>query len=108
VNLTDSPRFAHRGVLIDSARHFLPVPAVLAFIDEMSWNKLNVLHWHLTDSQGFTIRSPFAIKHGLVDPKNMSTYSAEELRSIVEYANDRAIRVIPELDSPAHVESWSR
>jgi len=106
VNLTDSPRFAHRGVLIDSARHFLPVPAVLAFIDEMSWDKLNVLHWHLTDGQGFTIRSPFAIKHGLVDPKNMSTYSAEELRSVVEYANDRAIRVVPELDSPAHVESW--
>lgn len=106
VNVTDSPRFPHRGVLIDSARHFLPVPTVLAFIDEMSWNKLNVLHWHLTDSQGFTIRTPYAIKNGLVDPKNMSTYSADELRSVVEYAKDRAIRVIPELDSPAHVESW--
>jgi hexosaminidase len=106
VNVTDEPRFAHRGVLIDSARHFFPVDFVLGFLDEMSWNKLNVLHWHLTDSQGYTLRTPVAIKHHLVNPKNMSTYSVQDLERIVSYAKDRGIRVIPEIDSPAHVESW--
>jgi hexosaminidase len=55
--IVDWPRFPHRGVMIDSSRHFLPVPAVLGFVEAMSYSKLNVLHWHLTDAQSFPVES---------------------------------------------------
>merc|ERR1719174_304256 len=74
----------------------------------MSHAKLNVLHWHLTDWQSFPLATPKAVSRGLTRGAYSAseTYSAEDLRGIVSYAADRAIRVIPELDMPAHTEAW--
>jgi hexosaminidase len=55
VSITDKARFAHRGVLIDTARHFLPVSTILAFVDAMAMNKFNVLHWHTVDAESFPL-----------------------------------------------------
>ena len=59
VSVTDSPRFGFRGLMIDSSRHFLPVPFIMHILDAMQANKLNVLHWHIVDSNSFPYVSPF-------------------------------------------------
>jgi hexosaminidase len=104
--IQDSPRFKHRGIMIDSARHFLPTDSVKNLIDGMSMNKLNVLHWHLTDTQAFPVISE-AYPH-LSDGaySTRERYSLAQLADIVDYAMDRGVRVVPELDVPGHVQSW--
>ena len=107
VTIHDAPRFRWRGVMLDTARHFLPVRTMLHFLDAMEMNKLNVLHWHITDSQSFplrTNRTP-ALALGAYDPS--LTYSSADVRQIVASAADRGIRVVPELDSPGHATSWA-
>eukprot|EP00051_Salpingoeca_urceolata_P012086 m.150177 g.150177 ORF g.150177 m.150177 type:complete len:553 (-) comp17370_c0_seq4:2308-3966(-) len=103
--IQDQPRFAHRGVLIDSARHFLPVDTIKDMIDGMAATKLNVLHWHLVDFQSF----PFAsnntnLGRGAFSPSEM--YSPDDVRSIVAYAKQWGVRVVAEIDTPGHTQSW--
>jgi len=109
LKISDSPRFPHRGVLLDSSRHFLPVPVIKSFLDSMSWNKLNVLHWHLTDSQGYTLDDPVSKEYHLQKGANKTgdLYSVHDLKDVVAYAAERGIRVVPEIDGPAHVQSWA-
>jgi len=105
VAITDSPRYTWRGLLIDSARHFLPVSAVERTLDGMEEVKLNVLHWHLTDDQGFRVQSlryPLLTEEG----SDGQFYTQDEIRAIVAYADARGIRVVPEFDVPAHTTSW--
>ena len=187
VTITDAPRFPHRAVMLDSARHFLPVPSILLMLEAMALNRMNVLHWHLADSQvrqnGFLLFSfrfsivcpepvladrhfsivyrlkhvvysqatplatPFAIAHGmqrgketpllrhfilkiLILPRQTRdkhrensktksgvslgalsphlTYNRSDLERVVATADVLGIRVVPEVDSPGHVESWAR
>lgn len=94
--------------MLDSARHFLPMSAITGMLDAMSYNKLNVLHWHITDSQSFSLltdRTPELAFGGAYDRR--LTYSTDDVRKIVSYAADRGIRVVPELDSPGHATSWA-
>jgi hexosaminidase len=104
-NITDKPRFPWRGLLIDVGRHFQPVEVLKRNIDGMAALKLNVLHWHLTDDQGFRIES-------LTYPKlhemgsNGLYYTQNEVRDVVSYAQARGIRVLPEFDVPGHTTSW--
>ncbi len=101
VTIEDRPRFVWRGLLIDSARHFLPLEVIKRNLDGMAAVKMNVLHWHLTDDQGFRVevkslpRLHQAASDGLY-------YTQEQIREIIAYARDRGIRVIPEFEMPGH------
>lgn len=101
VAVDDRPRFPWRGILLDPARHFLPAEAILRTLDGMARCKLNVLHLHLTDDQGFRFQVPDYPK--LASPES---YSAADLEAIVAHAATLGIRVVPEVDMPGHVTSW--
>lgn len=112
MRIDDAPRYPHRAVMLDPARHFLPVKDVKFFIDQMARFKYNVLQLHLTDDQGWRIEikshpeltSAGAFrKAGASDqgPDN-GYYSQEQIKDIIEYAARRNIEVIPELDIPGH------
>uniref|UniRef100_A0A7S1UCH9 Beta-hexosaminidase n=1 Tax=Phaeomonas parva TaxID=124430 RepID=A0A7S1UCH9_9STRA len=103
----DGPRFQHRGALIDTARHFLPLSSIYAVLDSLSYAKMNVLHWHMVDSQSFPVSFPShaeLAREGAFSPSEL--YDVEDLKSVVAYARDRGIRVMAELDSPMHTASW--
>jgi hexosaminidase len=107
IAVTDSPRFRHRGILLDTARHFFPVSDILRILDGMAMAKLNVLHWHIVDSQTFPFESkkfPDLAKYGALAPSLV--YSQTAIAEIVEYALDRGVRIIPEFDLPGHTASW--
>ena len=105
VSITDQPRFTWRGLLIDVGRHFSPVDVIKRNLDAMAMVKMNVLHLHLSEDQGFRIESKVFPKlhlHG----SNGEYYTQEQIRDIINYASDRGIRVVPEFDIPGHATSW--
>jgi hexosaminidase len=105
VRIEDRPRFRWRGLLIDVGRHFEPVEVIKRELDGMAAVKLNVLHWHLSEDQGFRVESRRYPKlHQL--GSDGQYYTQDELRDVVEYARLRGIRVVPEFDMPGHVTSW--
>ena len=105
VRVEDRPRFPWRGVLIDSGRHFMPVDAIERVLEGMAAVKMNVLHWHLTDDQGFRVESlRYPLLHRLGSDGEF--YTQDQLRGVVAYARARGIRVVPEFDMPGHVTSW--
>lgn len=100
-SITDHPRFAWRGLLLDVARHFLPVEIVERTLDGMAAVKLNVLHLHLIDDQGFRIESkrhPELTRRG----SGGRFYTQDEIRRLVRYAAAHGIRIVPEFDLPGH------
>lgn len=109
VDIYDSPRFRYRGLLIDTARHFLPVSVIKTHLDAMTMVKMNVLHWHLTDDQSFpweTEELPELAQQGSFAPE--AVYTPADIKEVVRYARFRGVRVIPELDSPGHTASWGK
>ena len=105
VKIHDQPRFPWRGLLIDVARHFEPVEVLKRNLDGMAAVKLNVLHWHLTEDQGFRVESKkFPKLHQLGSDGNY--YTQEQIKDVIAYARDRGIRVVPEFDIPGHATSW--
>lgn len=106
--INDSPRFAHRGLLMDTSRHYESLPSIKRLIDSMTYAKLNVLHWHLTDSQANPTQSEAFPKWWEGSYTPMERYSIMDLEEIVEYARMRGIRVIPEMDVPGHEASWCK
>ena len=105
VTIDDKPRFPWRGLMIDSGRHFIPLPVILRNLDAMEAVKLNVFHWHISDDQGFRAESK---AFPLLQQKGSDGlfYTQNEIRQVVEYARDRGIRVVPEFDMPAHASAW--
>lgn len=99
--IRDAPHYAWRGVMIDTVRHFISLDTLRRTLDVMAFYKLNVLHLHLTDDQGFRFRSP-----NYPELASVEAYSAAELGDLVDYAADRAIRIVPEIDVPGHATSW--
>ncbi|PJJ47987.1 beta-N-acetylhexosaminidase [Hymenobacter chitinivorans] len=103
VDIADSPRFPWRGLLIDAARHFMPLPVLKRNLDGMAAVKLNVLHWHLSDDQAFRVESKVLPRLHQVGGQ---FYTQAQVREVVRYAAQRGIRVIPEFDMPGHTTSW--
>jgi len=104
VTIEDSPRFPWRGLLLDSARHFIPLNDIKRQIDGMAAAKLNVLHWHLTDDQGWRFTSKRYPKLTQL-ASDGQFYTPDQMREIVRYATDRGIRVVPEIDMPGHASA---
>jgi hexosaminidase len=105
VTIDDQPRFPWRGLMIDSGRHFQPLPVIERNLDGMEATKLNVFHWHLSEDQGFRVESkqfPLLTEKG----SNGQFYTQDQVRHIIDYAHDRGIRVVAEFDMPCHTSSW--
>lgn len=106
--IEDSPRFAHRGLMIDTSRHFLPVSAIKATIDALPYAKLNVLHWHMSDSPSFPLQSKSRVKLWQGSWSPSERYLQTEVADIIEYARLRGVRVMLEIDMPGHAASWCK
>ncbi|XP_057669442.1 chitooligosaccharidolytic beta-N-acetylglucosaminidase [Diorhabda carinulata] len=103
LEISDKPIYRHRGLLIDTARNYLSVDTIKKQIDGMAVSKLNVLHWHITDSQSFPLAStklPNMTKFGAYSPTKI--YTKENMRSLVKYAETRGVRILIEIDGPSH------
>jgi hexosaminidase len=103
--IIDQPRFPWRGLLIDVCRHWMPVEVIKRNLEAMAAVKLNVLHWHLSEDQGFRVESKV---YPLLHQKGSDGlyYTQEQVREVVRYAADRGVRVVPEFDMPAHTQAW--
>ncbi|KAF9967908.1 hypothetical protein BGZ73_000325, partial [Actinomortierella ambigua] len=104
VSIKDAPKYTHRGVMYDTSRNFLPVTAIKKQIETLAFSKLNVFHWHITDSQSW----PLEIKgdqyknfiKGAYSPREVYTHA--DVQDVVAYGRAHGVRVIPEIDMPAH------
>ncbi|OWR46107.1 beta-N-acetylglucosaminidase 1 precursor [Danaus plexippus plexippus] len=99
----DKPVYPHRGFLLDTSRNFIPMDDIKRMIDGLATLKMNVFHWHVTDSHSFPLESrrvPQFTKYGAYSASEI--YSSEEVRGLVEYALVRGVRILIEIDSPAH------
>ena len=118
--IIDEPRMTYRGMHLDCARHFFPVEFVKKYLDMMVLHGMNRFHWHLTDDQGWRVEIkayPLLTEVGSKRPSTVigrnsdvqdgvpheGFYTQEEIREIVEYARERYIEVIPEIDMPGHM-----
>ncbi len=105
LKITDHPRFPWRGLMIDVSRHFMPVVVIKRNLDGMAFLKMNVLHLHLSDDQGFRVESkiyPELTRLG----SDGQYYTQSQIKDIIAYAGARGIRIVPEFDIPAHTQSW--
>lgn len=105
ISINDAPRFKWRGLMIDVSRHFMPIDVLERNIDAMATVKMNVLHFHLTDDQGFRIESKaFPNLHS--KGSNGDYYSQNQIKDLINYARERGIEIVPEFDMPGHTKSW--
>lgn len=120
----DFPRYKHRGLLIDTSRHFLPLEQIYQTLDAMVFNKMNVLHWHIVDDQSFPYvskkfpelrlvclfggysKSKITLSCSDMGAYNRYTkvYNPEDVQNVIEYARVRGVRVMPEFDTPGNIQ----
>ncbi len=105
VHIADTPRFPWRGLTIDVSRHFIYLDTLKRNMDGMAAVKMNVLHLHLSDDQGFRVESKEFPKLQEMGSDGQY-YTQAEMRELIEYARDRGIRILPEFDMPGHSTSW--
>ena len=122
MEITDYPRFAWRGLMLDVSRHFFTKEEVKKYIDEMSRYKYNLLHWHLTDDEGWRIEiksypkltsvGAWNVKKSAISDRLLPTpdeprnyggfYTQEDIKEVVQYAKERFVNVMPEIEMPGH------
>lgn len=119
VTIADTPRYGWRGLLVDSARHFQSVDELKQLIDAMAAFKLNILHWHLADDQGWRLqikaypklteigawRAPKGADSGHTGGKYGGFYTQDQVRDLVAYAQARNITIVPEIELPGHASA---
>jgi hexosaminidase len=105
VHIEDAPRFAWRGLMLDVSRHFASADVILRMLDAMESVKLNVLHLHLSDNEGFRVESRRYARLTAYPSSGGQFYTQAEIRALVAAARDRGIRVVPEFEMPGHVQS---
>lgn len=125
VRIEDQPRFRWRGAMLDVCRHFMPKEHVLRFIDLLALHKMNTFHWHLTDDQGWRIeirkypklteigawRKETRLGHERKNPVGFDKkphggfYTQKDIRDVVEYARERHITIVPEIEMPGHAQA---
>jgi hexosaminidase len=117
--ITDEPRYPWRGLMLDSSRHFQSPAFVRSMIDWMAWHKLNVLHWHLTDDQGWRLeirkypkltsvgawRIPASLPGSGTQKPYGGFYTQQQVREIVAFAATRHVQIVPEIDMPGHAQA---
>ncbi|HEY0802655.1 MAG TPA: family 20 glycosylhydrolase [Steroidobacteraceae bacterium] len=117
--IIDEPRYPWRGLMLDSSRHFQSPDFVRSMIDWMSWHKLNVLHWHLTDDQGWRLqirkyprltsvgawRVPATVPGSAAPKPYGGFYTQDQVRGIVAFAASRHVLIVPEIDMPGHAQA---
>ncbi|KAK9141411.1 hypothetical protein Scep_011092 [Stephania cephalantha] len=104
--IIDQPRFQYRGLLIDTSRHYQPLPMIKNVIDAMTYTKLNVLHWHIVDSQSFPLEIPSYPKLWKGAYSSSERYTMADAAEVVDFARRRGIHVLAEIDVPGHAGSW--
>jgi len=102
-DITDQPQYGYRGILLDCVRHFFSVETVKEFIEAISLVKINTLHWHLTNDQGWRIESKLFPE--LHENNAPAYYTQDEIRDIVAFASARGVEIMPEVDLPGHTTS---
>lgn len=119
LNIEDKPQYGYRGMMLDCARHFHPVERILSLIDQLAYYKFNTFHWHLTDDEAWRLeidafpqlteigawRGPNEIlvpQFSHIDQRYGGFYRKTDVRRVIEYAAQRGIDVIPEIDIPGH------
>ncbi|XP_042514165.1 beta-hexosaminidase 3 isoform X2 [Macadamia integrifolia] len=106
ITIIDEPRFFYRGLLIDTSRHYQSLPMMKNAIDAMAYSKLNVLHWHIVDSQSFPLEIPSYPNLWNGAFSLSERYTMADAAEIVNYAERRGINVLAEIDVPGHALSW--
>ncbi|KAL2491423.1 Beta-hexosaminidase 2 [Abeliophyllum distichum] len=106
--ISDVPLFVHRGIMLDTSRNYYGVNDLLRLIKAMSMNKLNVFHWHITDSHSFPIVLPSEPElAGKGAYGESMRYTVADVKNVVEFGMEYGVRVVPEIDMPAHTGSWA-
>ncbi|KAJ9089787.1 Glucosamine-6-phosphate isomerase (Glucosamine-6-phosphate deaminase) (GNPDA) (GlcN6P deaminase) [Entomophthora muscae] len=103
LTINDKPKFKHRGLLLDTSRNYYPVEDIMRTITTMGRNKMNVFHWHIVDSHSWPFQSkkhPKLSQKGAIFPEQIYTF--EDIQEIVKFGMTHGVRVIPELEAPAH------
>jgi hexosaminidase len=117
--IIDEPRYPWRGLMLDSSRHFQSPAFIRSMIDWMAWHKLNLLHWHLTDDQGWRLqiakypkltsvgawRTPASVPGSPDPPRYGGYYTQQQVRGIVAFAATRHVQIVPEIDMPGHAQA---
>ncbi|KAG0207326.1 hypothetical protein BGX33_006907 [Mortierella sp. NVP41] len=109
VHIQDGPKYPHRGVLYDTSRNFLPMKAIYKQIDALSYSKMNVFHWHITDNQAWPVeikKYPQMTKDAY---SSREIYTQKDVLAVIKYGRERGVRVYPEIDMPGHSSSgWQQ
>lgn len=109
IKITDSPAYAWRGLMIDTARHYLSMKHLYALVDSMTYAKLNVLHWHFVDAESFPMQIPGAMEFSKYGAwASEAIYTPKDVAALIKYAHYRGIRVVPEIDTPGHTWSFGK
>ncbi|KAI1316844.1 hypothetical protein EDD11_009422 [Mortierella claussenii] len=102
VHIEDAPKYTHRGVMYDTSRNFYPLRSLRKHIDALSYAKMNVFHWHITDSQSWPVeikKHPQMTKDAY-SPREI--YTQKDIKALIRYGRERGVRVLPEVDMPGH------